>query len=153
MIHIPLWWPRQNIYQDLHSQKAPHISPVRTRYGGSIASNLEKTDRFITAPQCIYGQYKQQRRYTTLRNVITWRRCIMGRDGHEKHHWSYRRITENNNHKSVFVCDDIARTSQPNNVPYLQCTHSTRHSWPLCPINTTTWNQRPSMPISVIQRS
>ena len=46
--------PRQSIDQGLHTLKKPHISPSRASYGVSIVNILEKTDRFITVPHCIY---------------------------------------------------------------------------------------------------
>ena len=53
ILHTVLQQPRQKINQNLHSQQAPYISPVRARYGVSVVRNLGKTDRVITAPHCI----------------------------------------------------------------------------------------------------
>ena len=48
-----LLWPRQNINQGLHSQKTPHISLSRARYGVFIGSVLKKIYRGVTASHCI----------------------------------------------------------------------------------------------------
>ena len=40
--------------QILESQQTPHISPSRVSYGVSIVGMLEKIDRVITAPHCIW---------------------------------------------------------------------------------------------------
>ena len=51
-MHTSLQWPRQNITQGWYSQKTPHSSPMRVKYGVYIVSILEETDRVITAPHC-----------------------------------------------------------------------------------------------------
>ena len=37
------------------SQQTPHTSPSRASYGMAIVRILEKIDRVITAPHCIYN--------------------------------------------------------------------------------------------------
>ena len=49
---IMLQGQQQNINQTLHSQKTPHISPMRASYGVSIVRIWEKIDSVIKATHC-----------------------------------------------------------------------------------------------------
>ena len=54
ILHTALRWQRQNVDQTLNSQLTRHTSPSRASYGVSVARILEKIDRVITAPHCIW---------------------------------------------------------------------------------------------------
>ena len=47
--HTALHYLEQNVNQSLNSQKAPHISPWRVRYGVSIEGIWENIDHIVTA--------------------------------------------------------------------------------------------------------
>ena len=57
VLHTSLQEVRQSINQRLHTQKAPHSSPWPASYGVSSVNILEKIERVITAPHCIWDCY------------------------------------------------------------------------------------------------
>ena len=70
ILHVALWWQKQDVYLNLISQQTPHTSPSRASCGVSIMRILGKIDRVIMAPHCMYISH-------TLLSFLVVRHSVM----------------------------------------------------------------------------
>ena len=53
---MALRWKEQNLIQISNAQQTHHTSSSRASYGVSIVIIVEKNDRVLTTPHCIYKE-------------------------------------------------------------------------------------------------
>ena len=88
ILHIPLQWLGQNTNKSLNTQIIPHSNG---RAMGCFFRILEKIDRVITAPHCIYIHLQNYGPYATYYNQylyaavngVRWRNWYMQKSRHE----------------------------------------------------------------------